>query len=340
MKKTFAIALAAASLAALSSSAFAQSTRDQIRIVGSSTVYPFSTVVAENFGKMGKFKAPVVESVGTGGGFKLFCAGVGPQHPDIANASRPVTDSEREACKANGITSFTEVTFGYDGITLARQAQQAPMAVTEKQLWLALAKQVPVNGKLVDNPYNNWSDVDPSLPKTPILVFGPAPNHGTRDAFVELVMDSVGATIPEIKALPKDQQKAAIETVRDDGSWVDVSEDYALIVGKLASNPDAVGLFTFSYLDQNPDKIRGLTVDGVMPTFDNIASKKYPLSRPLFFYVKDQHVKVVPGIREYVTEFLSDKAAGADGYLVSKGLIPLTKDELTKQRAAAEKAGL
>ncbi|MBI1208668.1 MAG: phosphate ABC transporter substrate-binding protein [Azospirillum sp.] len=319
--------------AAVSAGAANAQSRDQIRIVGSSTVFPFSTVVAENFGKLGKFKTPVVESTGTGGGFKIFCSGVGPQYPDISNASRAVKDSERESCAKNGVTDITEVTIGYDGISVAVNAKTKAFKLTIPQLFLALAAEVPVGGKIVKNPNTKWSDVAPGLPKTDIEVYGPSPVHGTRDAFNELVMDVACVTFPEIKALPGDQKKKVCNTIRDDGAWIDVAEDYALIVGKLNASPEAVGVFTFFYIDQNKDKIQGLTIGEVKPTFDNIASGKYPLARPLFFYVKNAHAKLIPGITEYVKEFLSDKAAGPDGYLVAKGLIPLPADMLKAQRA-------
>ncbi len=309
--------------------------RDQIRIVGSSTVFPFSTLVAENFGKLGKFKTPVVESTGTGGGFKAFCVGIGPQYPDISNASRPIKDSERTMCKANGVTDIAEFVIGFDGITVAVNAKSKAFPITTKQLWLALAAEVPVGGKLVKNPALKWSDVDPALPPTIIEVYGPAKVHGTRDAFSELVMDIGCEAFPEIKALTGDAKKKSCQTIREDGAWVDVSEDYALIVGKLNSSPEAVGVFTFFYVDQNRDKVRALSVNGVDATFENILSKKYPVSRPLFFYVKTAHVKAIPGIAEYVAEFVSAKAAGEDGYLVAKGLIPQTLPELKKQQAAA-----
>ncbi len=326
--------LVAASVALVAAPAQAQS-REQIRIVGSSTVFPFSTLVAETFGKLGKFKTPVVESTGTGGGFKAFCAGVGPQFPDITNASRPIKGSEREMCKTNGVTEINEFTIGFDGITIAVNAKTKPFPVTTKQVWLALAAEVPIGGKLVKNPYNNWSEIDPALPATRIEVFGPAKVHGTRDAFNELVMETGCEAFPEITALTGDAKKKACQTVREDGVWVDVSEDYALIVGKLNSNPSAVGVFTFFYVDQNRDKVRALPVNGVEATFENILSKKYPVSRPLYFYVKAAHVKAIPGMSAYVTEFLSSKAAGEDGYLVSKGLIPLASAELKEQQAHA-----
>ncbi len=333
-KFVLATAMVAAGVALAAGPVQAQS-REQIRIVGSSTVFPFSTLVAETFGKLGKFKTPVVESTGTGGGFKAFCAGVGPQYPDISNASRPVKDSEREMCKANGVTDIAEFTIGFDGITVAMNAKTKPFPVTTKQLWLALAAEVPVGGKLVKNPLTLWSEVDPALPATKIEVFGPAKVHGTRDAFNELVMDIGCEAFPEVKALAADAKKKACQTIREDGVWIDVSEDYALIVGKLNSSPSAVGVFTFFYIDQNRDKVRALPVNGVEATFENILSKKYPVSRPLFFYVKTAHVKAIPGMAEFVAEFLSAKAVGEDGYLVAKGLIPQTEAELKKQQAHA-----
>ncbi|CAK0776501.1 phosphate transport system substrate-binding protein [Azospirillaceae bacterium] len=314
-------------------SASAQSSRDQIRISGSSTVYPFSTLAAENFGRIGKFRTPIVESIGTGGGIKIFCSGVGPNFPDVANASRPITAAEQALCAQNGVTPITEVRFGYDGISIGVSAKTKPFPLTRRQIFQAIAAQVPVNGQVVPNPYVSWSDIDPSLPSYKISLYGPSPVHGTRDAFNELVMDNGCETFPEIKALPKDQQKKICHSFREDGGWTDVAEDYSLIVGKLTANPKATGVFTFSYIDQNRDKVVGLNIDGADPTFENIVSQKYPVSRPLFFYVKNAHLKMIPGIREFVTEFISEKAVGEDGYLTSKGLIPLPESELKSIRA-------
>jgi phosphate transport system substrate-binding protein len=334
--KSFALAAAVVAVGvSLAAGPAAAQSRDQIRIVGSSTVFPFATMVAETFGKLGKYKTPVVESTGTGGGFKAFCVGIGPQYPDINDASRPITAAEKESCAKAGVTDITEFTIGYDGITVAVNAKSKPFPVTIKQLFLALAAEVPVGGKLVTNPYVKWSDVDPALPANDIEIYGPSKNHGTRDAFNELVMDVGCKAFPELAALSGDAKKKACQTIREDGAWVDVSEDYALIVGKLNSSPKAVGVFTFFYIDQNADKVTGLTVDGVKPTFKNILDKSYPLSRPLFFYVKNAHVKSIPGVAEFVGQFLSTKAAGEDGYLVSKGLIPMSAAELKKQQAAA-----
>jgi phosphate transport system substrate-binding protein len=310
--------------------------RDHIQIAGSSTVYPFTTTVAEAFGKAGKFKAPVVESTGTGGGFKLFCSGVGPETPDINDASRPITDGEKATCASNGVKDIAEFTIGYDGIILAGSAKRPAFPVTRAQIWLAVAKTVPVNGKWVANPYTNWHEVDPSAPSRPIRVFGPAPNHGTRDAFVEMVMDPACNKAPETASLSADDKKRICSQMREDGHWTDVSEDYALIMGKLAGDSDALAAFTFSYLEQNRDKLHASTVDGVAATEETIASGKYPISRPLFIYVKKAHVGVIPGLAEFVREYLSDRAAGPDGYLFDKGLVPLPKAKLLEQRAAAQ----
>jgi len=320
----YAITLAALATLALAGEAQA---RDEIRIVGSSTVFPFSTAVAEQFGKAGSFKTPVVESTGTGGGFKLFCAGVGVDSPDISNASRAIKDSEIETCKKNGVTEITEVKIGYDGIVLANSKADKQFGLTVKTVWLALAKQVPVDGKLVDNPYKSWSEIDAALPNSPIEVLGPPPTSGTRDAFVELVMDKGCDEFAEVKALEGDAKKAACQTIREDGVFVEAGENDNLIVQKLEANPAALGIFGFSFLDQNADKIQGSAMDGVTPTFETIADGSYEVSRPLFFYVKNAHVGVIPGIKEFVAEFMSERATGDEGYLADKGLIPLPAGE-------------
>jgi phosphate transport system substrate-binding protein len=299
-------------------------TRDQIQIVGSSTVFPFATAVAERFGQTSSFPTPVVESTGSGGGINLFCAGVGPQTPDITNASRRIKDSEIEVCRANGATPV-EVRVGYDGIVLANAKSGPDVAITREQIFLALAKDVVVDGQIVPNPYMNWSDIDPSLPNEAIEVLGPPPTSGTRDAFVELVMDAACQEgIDECGDL------------REDGAYIDAGENDNLIVQKLEANPAALGIFGFSYLDQNSDVIKGAVIDGIEPTFENIAAASYPVSRSLQFYIKKEHVGVIPGILEYVAEFTSDAAWGDDGYLAEKGLIPMTADERTKYKADAE----
>lgn len=315
--------------------------RDQIKIVGSSTVYPFSTVVAEQFGRTSRAKTPVVESTGSGGGLKLFCAGVGTEHPDITNSSRRIKKSEVDDCAKNGVTAITEVKIGYDGIVLANSKAAPQMNLTLQQLYLALAKQVPDGkGQFKPNPNKMWSDVDPSLPKVRIEVMGPPPTSGTRDAFVELAMEGGCNTIPEIKALEKtdkDRHKAVCHGIREDGAFIEAGENDTLIVRKLESNRNAFGVFGFSFLDQNADKLQGSIIGGTEPTFENIAEGKYPVSRPLYFYVKGAHVDAIPGIKEYIAEFTSEQAWGPDGYLSDKGLIPLPDEERKKFRDAAMK---
>lgn len=327
--------LAVAALATVAFASAAQA-RDQIRIVGSSTVYPFATAVAEQFGKTSGFKTPVVESTGTGGGMKLFCAGAAEDTPDIVNASRRMKASELEACQKAGVKGVTEIVIGYDGIVVANAKAGKQYVLTREELWQGLAKTVPQGGKLVPNPYKKWSDIDPKLPAEPIVVYGPASNHGTRDALVELVMDEACDKFPEIKALDKDAKKVACQAVREDGAYIEVSENYTVTLQKLLSQPHAVGILTFSYLDQNGDKIQAASIDGQIATYDNIATSKYPLSRPLFFYVKKDHVGVIPGIKEYIAEFSSEKSWGKEGYLVEKGLIA-APDAQRKAEAAKGK---
>ncbi|MFZ1429443.1 MAG: PstS family phosphate ABC transporter substrate-binding protein [Geminicoccaceae bacterium] len=310
--------------------------RDQIRIVGSSTVFPFSTAVAEQFGKKSGLKTPVVESTGTGGGLKLFCSGLGEDTPDITNASRQIKKSEMEACAKAGVTEITEVQIGFDGIVLANSKKHAPYVLTEQEVWLALAKDVPVDGKLAPNPHTTWNQINPTLPAEKIEVLGPPPTSGTRDAFVELVMDRACEEVPEVKALTDaNAKKAACQTIREDGVYVDAGENDNLIVQKLEANPTALGIFGYSFLDQNIDKLQGSTIQGVEPTFENIADAKYPIARSLYFYVKNAHAGVVPGIREFITEFTSEAAIGEDGYLADKGLIPLPEDQIEAVRTAA-----
>jgi phosphate transport system substrate-binding protein len=333
--KTNLLLLAVVAGAALASPAQA---RDQIRIVGSSTVFPFSTAVAEAFGRAGGFKTPVVESTGTGGGIQLFCSGVGLDTADIANASRRIKASEVETCAKNGVTEVVEVKVGYDGIVLANSRKHARFSFTKEQVFRALAKQVPVDGKLAPNPYKLWSDVDPALPKQKIEVLGPPPTSGTRDAFVELAMEGGAEAFPMLKELKaKDEKafKAAAHAIREDGVYVEAGENDNLIVQKLEANPNAVGVFGFSFLDQNTDRIQGSLVAGVEPTFENIADGKYGISRSLFIYVKKAHVGKVPGLKEFIAEFTSDGAAGEDGYLADKGLIPLADAERKRVRDAA-----
>ena len=320
-------------------SSVAMAGRSYISIVGSSTVYPFSTVVAERFGKSSSYRTPKVEATGSGGGLKLFCAGVGENTPDITNASRRIKSSELALCKENGVTDIVEVMIGFDGIVIANAVTEARLTLSRRDIFLALAKMVPNpdgSRTLIDNPYKNWSDVNPALPAKPIRVMGPPPTSGTRDAFVELAMEGGCARFEMIKAMKKSdghRYKALCHGIREDGAYIEAGENDNLIVQKLASNPDAVGIFGFSFLEQNEDKVQGAAVDGQVPTFDAIADGSYPVSRSLYFYVKKAHVGVIPGIREYLGEFMSERAIGEDGYLADKGMIPMEDD----QRAVVEK---
>ncbi|QSA96865.1 PstS family phosphate ABC transporter substrate-binding protein [Methylococcus sp. EFPC2] len=315
--------------------AHAEGGRDTISIVGSSTVYPFATVVAEQFGKTGKVKTPKVESTGTGGGIKLFCSGVGVEFPDIANASRRIKKSEFEACQKSGVKDIVEVKIGFDGIVLAQAKKAKRIALTRKEIYLALAKRVPDPkckdcDTLVANPYKTWNQINPALPNSKIEVLGPPPTSGTRDAFAELALEGGCQAFPGIKAR-KDKDEAEYknicQTVREDGAYIEAGENDNLIVQKLGANPNALGIFGFSFLDQNADKVAAATVDGVEPSYDTISGGEYSISRPLYFYVKKAHVGKIFGIEGFIAEFVSDKATGPEGYLTDKGLIPLPDKE-------------
>ena len=338
LKKTL---IAAACLAVAATIATPALARDQIRVVGSSTVFPFATLVAQSFGRTSGLKTPVVESTGTGGGIRLFCAGIGDAHPDVVNASRKITAAELTTCKTNGVTEIVEMKIGFDGIVVASARAAAPLAITIPQLWLALAREVPnAQGVLVPNPNRMWSDIDRALPNKRIEVMGPPPTSGTRDAFVELVMTPGCSAHPAIVTLrTADAAKATAAcagAMREDGGWVDAGENDILIVRKLEANPDAFGVFGFSFLEENADKVQGAAVAGVKPTFDDIASGKYPVSRPLFVYVKKQHNgTIAPGLDKFVTEWTEEKTWGTDGYLADKGFIPLPTAERTTSRTDA-----
>jgi len=313
--------------------------RDQIRIVGSSTVFPFSAAVAERFGRTTSFKTPIVESTGTGGGLKLFCSGLGDSTSDIANASRRIKRSEVERCRRNGVDDIVEIRVGFDGIVLANSKTSEPLALTSRQIFLALAREIPVAGKMVENPNLTWKDVDSSLPDRKIEVLGPPPTSGTRDAFVELAMEGGAAQIPmllELKSSNKNAFKALAHAIREDGAYIEAGENDNLIVQKLVANPSALGIFGFSFLDQNEDRVQGSPIDGTPPTFEDIASGSYPISRSLYLYVKKAHVDQIPGLREYIAEFTSEKAVGSEGYLSEKGLIPLPESERQAVRIAGE----
>jgi phosphate transport system substrate-binding protein len=316
--------------------------RDQLYVVGSSTVYPFATVVAENFGKKTGMKVPKIESTGSGGGMKLFCKGLGTKHPDMTNASRRVKKKEFKKCQENGI-DFVEVKVGYDGIVIANSKKSPVMALTKKQIFLALGKDVPEGnkegGKLIPNPNKKWSDVDPSLPNIAIEVLGPPPTSGTRDAFQELAIEGGCKEFPALKAIKKQDKKkykSICRAVREDGPFIEAGENDNLIVQKLVENPNAFGVFGFSFLLENADKIQGSTVNGAAPTMAAIADKSYGISRPLYFYVKSAHLDVIPGMREYVAEFTAPDTWGPGGYLEERGMIPMPDEERAKFGADAK----
>jgi len=342
LTKTFTktvICLSVSAVALITTVANAQGgSRDTITAVGSSTVYPFSTVVAERFGKSTNFKTPKIESTGTGGGMKLFCASNAIDTPDLSNASRRMKKSEFDMCVKNGVTSITEVLVGYDGIVVANSNKSKTMKITRKELFLALAKEVPAkNGSevLVANPYKLWSDINPTLPANKIEVLGPPPTSGTRDAFAELVLEGGCKKFAWIKAIKKQNKskyKEICHSVREDHAYIEAGENDNLIVQKLTANPKAFGIFGFSFLDQNSDALQGSIIDGKSPSFEAIADGSYPVSRPLYFYVKNAHVNKVPGILEFLKEFTSEAAMGEDGYLTDKGLIPLGEEKLASVR--------
>lgn len=312
--------------------------REQIRAVGSSTVYPFVTIVAEEFGRGSTFKTPIIESTGTGGGFKLFCSGAGEGFPDLANASRAIKQSEIDQCNQHGVKHIIELKIGYDGIVLANLASSPTFSLTRRQLFLALAKQVPVDGTLRDNPYTKWSELGADLPDRTIEVYGPPPTSGTRDAFVELVMETQCKNDPVFKAAYPDSKhrKHVCHEIREDGHFIDAGENDNLIVQKLVANPNALGLFGFSFLDQNMDKIHASLIDGAEANFDNIASGNYPISRPLYVYIKGEHFGIVSGLKEFAQELASEDAIGEEGYLTFKGLIPQSQAELENTQTIIE----
>ncbi|QKF58316.1 substrate-binding domain-containing protein [Aliarcobacter lanthieri] len=316
------------------------SARDQIKIVGSSTVYPFSSSVAEEFGATTSYPTPVVESTGTGGGLKLFCTGADINTPDIANASRKMKASELKMCQDNGVTDITEALIGFDGIAIAQSSKVQSFNVTKEQLALAVAKEVPSkDGKsLVANPYKKWSDISNNLPNREIIVYGPPKSSGTRDSFEELVLQTVFEKMSVYTDLFKQDEKAnkkykAYSELRTDGVYVESGENDNLIVQRLTKNEAAIGIFGYSFLAENKDKVVGLSIDNISPTVDTIANATYPIARSMYFYIKNQHSKDVPSLKEFTKLFVSEKMLGTDGILTEIGLIPLTDDVRTKARA-------
>jgi phosphate transport system substrate-binding protein len=320
--------------------------RDQLKVVGSSTVFPYSQAVAEEFAKKSGQKPPVVESTGTGGGMKIFCQGVGEANPDITGASRAMKKSEFELCTKNGVVDITEVQFGYDGLSLAQSKKGTPIDLTEAQIFLALAAEVPDGDKLVANPYKKWSDVDKALPDVAITAYGPPPTSGTRDAFVELAMHDGCKSLPYFKKMKGELDKDGFEKLikekctpmRQDGPFIEAGENDNLIVQRIEADPNAVGIFGYSFLYENQDKLQAVKVNGKEPTFENIADGSYDIARPLFFYIKNAHRKVIPGLNEFVAEYASDAAMGPDGYLHERGLVVLTPELLKEMQDRVNKA--
>ncbi|MEX0695785.1 MAG: substrate-binding domain-containing protein [Rhodospirillales bacterium] len=308
--------------------------RDQIRVVGSSTVFPYSQAAAEQFARKSGQKAPVVESTGTGGGMKIFCQGIGPQHPDLTGASRAMKKSEWELCSKNGVTNISEALIGYDGLTIAVSRKGEALDLTRKQIFQALSAEIPVNGKWVANPNMKWSDIDAKLPDMKIQVFGPPPTSGTRDAFVDLAMHAGCKAFPEAKSLSKADMKSKCSRMRQDGLFIEAGENDNLIVQRLESDATAYGIFGYSFLYENQDKLVGLKVEGVTPTFDTIGDNSYTISRPLYFYVKNDHRNVIAGLQDFVAEYVSEDAMGDGGYFNERGMVPLPEAKRKEVRAS------
>jgi phosphate transport system substrate-binding protein len=318
------VALTAASIM-IAGTAYA---RDQIRIVGSSTVFPYTQAVAENFSNLG-YTAPIVESTGTGGGFKEFCKGIGQDTPDITGASRAIKSSETELCTQNGVTDISEALIGYDGLSISgSRANEFNWNLSLEEIYLALAAQVPVNGEWVANPYKTWNEINAALPANPILVYGPPPTSGTRDAFVELAMHAGCAKLPHVVegGFDKDWIAENCSSMRQDGAFVEAGENDNLIVQRLEADTSALGIFGYSFLYENLDKLKGVNIDGVEPSLDSIGDGSYPISRPLYFYVKNAHREVIPGLQEFIEEYMSDDALSKDGYLSERGLVALSDE--------------
>ncbi|MDI6625299.1 MAG: substrate-binding domain-containing protein [Brevundimonas sp.] len=336
---TSAIALLALGACGDNQTGGAQGARAGIWAAGSSTVFPFTTRVAENFARTSGGAAPRVESLGTGGGIQAFCQGTGPTTPDIANASRRMKKSEFEMCQANGVTDIVELKIGYDGLVIATALDAPDYGFEGDDLYLALAKEVPgPNGSFIANPNTTWSQVNPGLPASRIMVYGPPPTSGTRDSWLELAMAPSAETIPQLAALAEsdeDRFETLAHTLREDGAWIDSGENDNAIVQTLTRTPGSTGVFGYSFLEQNADSVKAHSVNGVMPTPETIASGAYPVSRSMFIYVKKAHVGVTPGLKEFVLEYMSDAAAGRGGYLQDRGLVPLPAEELAAQRALA-----
>eukprot|EP01093_Parvamoeba_rugata_P010764 TRINITY_DN2902_c0_g2_i2.p1 TRINITY_DN2902_c0_g2~~TRINITY_DN2902_c0_g2_i2.p1 ORF type:complete len:344 (+),score=59.28 TRINITY_DN2902_c0_g2_i2:1783-2814(+) len=339
MRRTFAVTAMAASIALVSVVSAAQA-RDQVRIVGSSTIFPLTTKVAEHFARTTGAPAPVVESTGSGGGFKLFCGGVGEQYPDIVDASRPISGSETAICAANSVRKISEIKIGYDGIVLLGSREAPTMSLTARQLYLALARTIPVNGASVPNPNVKWSDVDPSLPDLKIRVYGPPPTSGTRDLMGQLLLDKGCSTFADIASLESsdpDSFRLLCRTIREDGAYIEAGENDRLVISKLEKDPTSYGVMGFNNLERNREKLRGITINGIEPDYETILDGSYPGSRALYLYVKDDHEQLVRSLGAFVSTYVSEAVIGEDGLLVENGLVPLTEKERQETLATSKK---
>ena len=337
MTRTLFVASSAAMALVVAACGQGSNTRDGIWAAGSSTVFPFTTRVAENFGRNNPGGAtPRVESLGTGGGIQAFCQGIGPSTPDVANASRQMKASEFDLCASNGVTDIIELKIGYDGLVIATARTGADYILEGSDIYLALAKEIPGEGGFVANPNARWDQVRPGLPAARIQVYGPPPTSGTRDSWVELGMAHSAEFIPQLAALAEsdgDRFEAIAHTLREDGAWVDSGENDNAIVQTLTRTPGSVGVFGYSFLEQNISEVKPASVNGVFPTLEAIASGDYPISRSMFIYVKKAHIGVIPGLQEFLTEYMSDASAGRGGYLQDRGIVPLPAAELAIERA-------
>ncbi|MEO5335592.1 MAG: substrate-binding domain-containing protein [Magnetospirillum sp. WYHS-4] len=316
---------AAAAIGILAAAPAGAADRDILRVVGSSSLFPFSSAVAEAFRRGSPFRAPVVESTGTGGGFKIFCAGVGLNTPDIVTASRPILPAEAGACRANGVSALAEVALGHGAVVLAQARGGAAMALTRRHLWLGLARQVPVGGRLAANPHRRWSDVDPTLPDTPIRVYGPPPTSGTRDVFAQVALEGGCSAFRQVRDLPAEKHREACESLREDGAYVEVGEDDEMAIRRVAADKEALAVVEFGAVLRHGNLVRGVPVEGIVPTAESIGLGNYPLARDLYLYVKKDHLGSVPGLGKFVEEFSSPAAIGPEGYLLPLGLVPLAR---------------
>jgi len=320
------VKLTASALAIAAVSASAAQARDEIRIVGSSTVFPYNQAVAEQFANTTEFPSPIVESTGTGGGMQIFCGGIGEDFADLTGASRSMKPSEYELCVSNGVTDITEANIGSDGLSIAiSSSNDFDWDLTLEEIYLALGAQVPVEGEWADNPYTTWSEINPDLPDTEILVLGPPPTSGTRDAFVELAMWEGCMELAYIAegGFDEDWIEENCSRMRTDGQFIEAGENDNLIVQRLNADETAMGIFGYSFLFENLDTLKAVNVNGVAPDPDTIASGDYPISRPLFFYVKNAHRGVIPGLEEFLEEYMSEDSMGPGGYLAERGMVPL-----------------